>query len=213
VQASAQGLSLKPRVWLEGALDASARQMHTRLQPVLKTQYGVGVPDQAVDRVNVKLLTSDFRNPAAQQQGWLLATGEVVGLDGKALRFEGLTAAKYSVAIEHRSHLPVVSVATVSPGQAQTILLDLTQPAAVVNAVVNASGAAIMPAGDVHHDADRHEINVVDLMRVQAAAQRKATGYVPEDLNLDGVVNERDVRLVEHHNGQLTTFEFSGVNR
>jgi hypothetical protein len=171
------------------------------------------VPDQAVDRVNVKLLTSDFRNPAAQQQGWLLATGEVIGLDGKALRFEGLAAGRYFVAVEHRSHLPVVSASTVSPGQEQLILLDLTQPAAVVNAVVNAAGFAIMPAGDVHHDTDRYEINVVDLARVQAAVQRKATGYLPEDLNLDGMVNERDLRLVEHHNGQLTTFEFTGTSR
>ncbi|MGB3618919.1 MAG: hypothetical protein WBA12_12435 [Catalinimonas sp.] len=176
---------------------------------------GATVPSGAVDVIKVELRRDpDFVEPLATAYGWLMSDGTVRDFRTGLLPYVHFTPdaqpeGNYRVVLKHRNHL-----AAMSSGE---IFLRTTAPAAGAydpaaggwdfSLLDNLAGGSAkrlvgmrygLIAGDGAQDS-RFETNARDFEAVTLAT-REGVGfltprYVPEDVNLDGVVNAHDYEI------------------
>ena len=194
---------IKIRALPQGAYSADTGALATNLTgfgmlPLLAPYaaarvWATQVPSDVVDWVLVELVDADSGTVSAARSGILRSDGWVVSHDGE----EGVAAPTaegraYYLRIKHRNHLavysslPVVFLANIAS-------YDFTTgPDKVLggtNACVELTpGVWGMIAGDCDGDG---KITPVD--RAIVSNQVGKTGYLPGDVNLDGVVTEEDV--------------------
>ena len=203
--APAAGLAVEARALLQGpyAADAAMRELGSELPAVhpFGAAEHAGTPlaydgDELYGGsaagitgwVLVELRAAASGPPVARQAALLRADGAVVSAtDGASpVRFDGVDAGSYYVAVRHRSHLAAMTPAAVAlPGVA-----DLT------GGVYGAGGAAeVEPgvlalwAGDLNGDG---MVTALDFNAFSAASSALSGGYHRADLNGDGAVTALD---------------------
>lgn len=190
---------VKIKVYLEGPYESHG--MKAMLVNELKKHHAQ-VPNDAVDVVDVEIRTSP-QSPAVEvKKAYLLKDGTVVDYlnpSQASLHFQASGNA-YHIVVKHRNHLPIASAKTITTGA----LADLTLPQNVFGETKVLQGQAVMIAGNAHNDTnDLNEINASDYFAVSSANDQKVSGYLLEDLNLDGIVNEKDFQLVKENSQKL----------
>ncbi len=189
---------VKIKVLLEGPLQGSS--MTTLLVNELKKNHA-NVPNDAVDIVNIEIRTSLSTNPLETKKGFLLKDGSVVDYAtlSPILHFSA-TGNAYYVVVKHRNHLPIASKNVVS----HQSTCDLTNAQNVFGDTKILHGKAVMIAGNVHNETgDMYEINASDFYVVSKAKDDQLTGYIIQDANLDGIVNEKDFQIVKSNAEKL----------
>ena len=166
---------------------------------------------RVVDWVVVELRNKN--SPAqvvATRSALIRRDGAIVDVDGFSdVRFTGVAADQYYVAVRHRNHLGLATAAPVSLS-ASASLIDLTTAPLLggAQAAATVGGAHCLWSGDVTGDGtvrytgpgnDRDAV----LVRLGGGiATSVVQGYWPEDANMDGLVkyagagNDRDLMLV-----------------
>ncbi len=194
----AYAFDVKVKVLLEGPLQGAT--MTTHLVNELKKNYA-NVPNDAVDLVSVELRTQLQGNAIETKKAFLLKDGSVVDYAtlNPILHFNA-TGNSYYVVVKHRNHLPFASKNLVT----NQATCDLTIAQNVFGEPKIVQGKAVMIAGNVHNEAgDMYEINASDFFKVSQANDNHLVGYIPEDANLDGVVNEKDLQIVKSNAEKL----------
>ncbi|GIV43694.1 MAG: hypothetical protein KatS3mg035_0817 [Bacteroidia bacterium] len=189
---------VKIRVLMEGPLQGSS--MSTLLVNELKKHHAQ-TPNDAVDIVQVEIRTSLQSQPIETQKAFLLKDGSLVSYSSlqPTIRFNA-SGSSYYVVVKHRNHLPLASKNLV----AHQSVCDLTLPQNIFGETKIIQGKAVMIAGNVFNDnGDVNEINASDFYHVSKAKDNRLSGYVVEDVNLDGVVNEKDFDIVKNHADKL----------
>ena len=208
------GLSLRMSAYLSGAYEFG--QMTTNLndagllplqQPygiapwnydggeAVSAQFFVNNPD-IVDWILVELWPTEgpatSTTPIARQSAFVTANGEVISLSGSALLpFPEATEDSYVVAVQHRNHLPMIS----RPLTVQSGLLRWDASTSSMNVVsgtlrrLDTSLYGLLE-GDV--DASRGT-TTQDLQVWRNYSGPLTDVYTPHDLNLDGVVDDKDL--------------------
>lgn len=196
--AQTYAFEVKIKVFLEGPLQGAL--MTTFLVNELKKNYPQ-TPNDAVDMVDIEIRSS-LHTPAIEtKKAFLLKDGTVV--DYNTLQSNIIFNAlgnSYYVVVKHRNHLPLASKNLVN----HQSLCDLTLPHNIYGETKIIQGKAVMIAGNVYNDSqDMNEINASDYFMVSKAKDLNKTGYLIEDVNLDGVVNEKDWQIVKNHSEKL----------
>ena len=104
----------------------------------------------------------------------------------------------YFISVHHRNALETWSSLPVTFTSAVTnyIFSDAVSKALGNNMRNLGDGRFALYSGDVDHNGT---IQVIDMNNVQAASQINASGYIPEDLNGDGMVESTDYSLLENN--------------
>jgi hypothetical protein len=173
-------ISIAPKVFLEGAYNASTQLMNDGLRSLGRipeiepyTAAGMQSPpaggeaitaqivaptgDNAVcDWVLVELRSAgDATHVVASRSALVQRDGDLVGADGSsALGFHGVAAGNYFVSIRHRNHLGVMTAVAV-PLSMVTTSIDLTNPATLTygtSAQKQVGTKMVMWAGDATGD-------------------------------------------------------------
>jgi hypothetical protein len=117
--------------------------------------------------------------------------------------------------VKHRNHLPIRSVTPITLTNSNDFTvgvatLDLTNPANVYNSSFGFcnidAGKAYMWEGNVYDDAstsDLGEVNATDFFLVSTEKDLNSTGYVTEDIDLDGDVDAVDFNMIQNGNNNL----------
>lgn len=193
-----KAFEVKIKVFMEGPFQGSL--MTTHLVSELKKNYPQ-TPNDAVDIVNVEIRTQLQGNAVETKKAFLLKDGSVVDLVSlqPTLNFNA-TGNAYFVIIKHRNHLPIASKHLINH---QTVC-DLTQAQNVYGDSKTIQGKVVMIAGNVYNDSTGFsEINSSDYFMVSKAKDNHLSGYIPEDINLDGLVNEKDFQMVKNNSEKL----------
>ncbi len=207
----ATAISLRAKVYLQGAFrngkmsdDLANKGLLPLEQPYAVEPWKYAgdervaqLPPAIVDWMLVTLCDSPSRNNAIVRRACFLDTsGALVDLDGASpLSFENVPAGQYYLLIEHRNHLSVMSRVPLLVGEAAAFY-DFTssdgqafgfQPQATV-----APGIYAMRAGD----ADANDaIDIRDKNLFWRVQKNQSANYDNSaDFNLDGVVDEFDIR-------------------
>lgn len=162
------------------------------------TEVLSSIPSNMVDWVLVELRTGTAKMTAvAMRAGILLSNGNVVDIDGGALKFPGLSVNNYYIVIYHRNHLPVMS-ANALPISCTSALCDFTS--ILSNSYIDV-GLGINPLADLGDgnwgmyagdgNADGY-IDVNDLFDIYFN-QVDTEGYLTGDSNLDYYVDVNDL--------------------
>ena len=199
------------------------------LQGALGTSGAMAIPNDggagnAVDVVQIEL--RDQTNPntiVATTYGFIMADGDVRDFPGGAstyvaisdVNFCGVLDGDYYVVVKHRNHLPIRSANPITLTNSNSftvgvVSLDLTNPANVYNSSSGFcnidAGKAYMWEGNVYDDAlvsDLGEVNATDFFIVSTKNDIGATGYVTEDIDLDGDVDAVDFNMIQNGNNNL----------
>ncbi|MCB0792678.1 MAG: M36 family metallopeptidase [Flavobacteriales bacterium] len=172
---------------------------------------GVTGNDAIVDWVVVELRDDGDPSVVTNSRSALLQRdGDVVGMDGTSpVIFSGVSGDRY-VSVRHRNHLGCMTAAPVTLAQGMATL-DLTSPATTtygVNARKDLNGIMLLWAGNVLPDAtlkyagSANDRDPILTLIGGTTPNNTASGYHPEDVNLDGTVkyagsaNDRDPILV-----------------
>ncbi len=203
--------SVQLRYLMEGpaSLMNATAEVSAARQRTLSQHYDAA-PQNALDRVTVSLYNT-AQELVASTDAWALASGEIVSAEnGAALSFDA-PAGEYHIVVSQAQHLPIVSKPVRLSGQR----IDLTQAASLEKgsfSLVNGSAVAI--AGNLSNPEweEGTFVNAMDYFWATAyKAQNKltASGYAIVDFNMDGQVDDTDLRLVERNANNLlgTTFK------
>lgn len=211
---------LDARVLLQGALapDGAPEPMHTELlargalsaaQPYGTAPYDSSAfavphvtffsesfqdePTDVVDWVVVELRNGPDRDAGIfRRVAILLADGRIVDTDLEPVRFSGVGAGSYYVAVYHRNHLPVVSAeayAFETGEEATPVAVDFAAAGVAADAatVVEVEpGRFALRTGDVDADGVLAETDLA------AWAAWSGSVYSPADLDLSGVATASD---------------------
>lgn len=195
------------RVVLEGPAQNTLKNddLMQTLPEVQLRSYGIPAPAGTVDMITVLLLNPQTNAVQHTLSGWLLKNGQVTNLVGNQVYLEA-PEGTYNIIVKHRNHLPITSAKPITI-QRQTIL-DLTNPTiAKPNSYIkHPKGLSMMIAGNVYDTPNElyAEVNAADMFTVFAAiSEKRPEVLIKEDLNLDGIVNEEDARIVENHSLSL----------
>ena len=187
------------RVLLEGPYQTNVHAMATALgdnipfsAPYAADRSGtLAIPSNATDWVLLELCEPDgrvaySRNAVVSCDGLLLSPNGSTGLTVE------VPTANYNVMIKYRNHLAVMSAQPVAFTNSVVSYDFTTGPDKYLggtNACIQLEpGVWGMIAGDVDGDG---KITAVD--RQIVTQQMGKTGYLPGDINLDGIVTEGDI--------------------
>ncbi len=176
-------------------------------QAVLNVTGAASVVDWVVLELRDK---NDPGQVLATRSALLLRNGAVVGVDGSSDPTFQVAADDYYIAVRHRNHLGIMTQ-NPQPLGATAVLRDLTDGSVPLyggaSAAVNVNGIRLMPAGDATRNGQVKYAGTANdrdpvLTRIGGTVPTAtASGYHPEDLNMDGTVkysggfNDRDVVL------------------
>jgi hypothetical protein len=196
--AQSYAFEVKIKVFLEGPFQGTF--MSTHLNTELKKIHS-HAPLDAVDIVQVEIRTNLASLPIETKKAFILKDGTV--LDYVTLQPNLVFNASgnaYYIVVKHRNHLPIASKTAVN----HQSFCDLTVPSQVYGEAKLVNGKSVMIAGNVHNEpGDVNEINASDFYMVSKAMDEHFAGYVLEDANLDGIVNEKDFQLVKNNAEKL----------
>lgn len=196
--------------FLEGAyngtdMDATGYTIPTT-SPYSSGTTASSVPATAVDWVEVELRETGANTVAvANRSAFLLEDGSIVDVDGtSAVTFAIPSTGDYYVVVKHRTHLAVMSSATLTTGVADASF-DFTtgNTQAFGTNAQNLDGSVyVMPVGDSNGDG---VINATDIAAVWADRfTAPAYGLSSSDVNNDGYVDASD-RAATWSNNTKTT--------
>ncbi len=149
-------------------------------------------PDAIIDWVFVELRdVSNCSVPVATRAALLQADGDIVDVDGaNGIDFSasGIAAGRYWVVVRHRTHLDVMSAASVIIDGDTGGAYDFIASGAFGSGLKTlTNGDKVMYEGDVNQDGS---INAADRSAVWNA--RNQTGYLVQDSSLDGICDAAD---------------------
>ncbi len=237
-------LVLNIAVLLDGPYDPATNLMHDSLRvrgllPLAEPYTAMGHPpvgmqssvalrtgalaasgnDAVVDWIHIELRASDSADRiVAARSALVQRDGDVVDLDGTAPVLITVLPGNYHIAVLHRNHLPVMSLAPLA-FSAGPNAIDLSDGALVLHvpaAQIFRDGRHLLWAGDVTGDQEVKYTGVGndrDLILIEiggSVATNTSSGYLPTDLNLDGIVkytglhNDRD-RILQVIGGTVAT--------
>jgi len=214
--------TIKVKVFLQGAIQENGTMKTTLNEKGLlsKEFNNQNLPTNVVDKIDIEL--RNFANPstiAATQKAWLLSDGSILDFETAkvpAITFPNIPAGKYFIAVKHRNHLPLMSGLPIAIGtNPNNISIDFSDIKNLYSKsrFLKLSEKATMISGDVGDVSNppsnpRYSIDAIDNFYVSKDAKAKLQGYINTDLNLDGIVNEADVKLVQSSSDHLYNFTF-----
>ncbi|MEO7445283.1 MAG: dockerin type I domain-containing protein [Ferruginibacter sp.] len=189
-------------------------------QPYNTTPFNyTGTENQAVPNANVvDWVLVEHRKPlsglatdaisatiSGRQAGYLLKTGQIVGLDGiNPIAFDITKQGSSYIVVRHRNHLGVMSNAIAS-NAAGTFANDysilansykpVSAPSDPVVLLSGVTGKYGLWAGDANKSG---AINATDVNTVKAAVANSSTGYLLTDVNMSNSINATDVNLTKN---------------
>jgi hypothetical protein len=220
-------LRFSPSVLLQGSFQPAQQTMSDSLQrknllnvflmgnpdtlpqfaslPTFKSQVSV-LPDSLTDIVKISLRDSLWQTKAVQY-AWLHQKGKIYDYETASKNYVQtcLQPRNYYVQVEHRNHLPLVSVAHYLSDTTITHI-DLTQISKVYGggAVMLSWQQCGMIAGDVNKS-NLSQINANDLYDLMENELNFPIieGYYQFDANLDGFINAKDFNVVSRNSDLL----------
>lgn len=205
---------LAAKIFLEGAYDSSTDEMTTTLNtsgyipttaPYSEDPRTVfSIPTNVTDWVLVQLRSTPTGSPLVSKSVFLRNDGRLVADDGTTEEISlSVPPGTYYIIIKHRNHLAVMSATGVILNGTSATLYDFTTGSGQFYGTGGAkeleSGVWGMIVGDVNNTG---HISASDRNTVQNAT---GSGYLVEDLNLDGEISILDTGIIESSIG------FSGV--
>ncbi len=188
-------------------------------QPYNTTPFNyTGTENQAVPNVNVvDWVLVEHRKPlsgvatdatsatiSGRQAGYLLKTGQIVGLDGiNPIAFDITKQGSSYIVVRHRNHLGAMSNAIASNATG-TFTNDYSILANSYKPVGAASDPVVLLAGVAGKyglwpgDANKSGVvNSTDINAIKGSIASSASGYLLTDANLNAVINVTDVNLTK----------------
>lgn len=212
------GLTLHPRVFLQGAYSAGSMTDGLRTGGLIPsgTPYGgsemlrpaaltITGANAIVDWVLVELRDKNTPGTVLQSQSALLQSdGDVVGMDGTSpMFFNGLAQDNYFIAVRHRNHLSVMSAAA-QPMNASVRLVDFTDGSTALYTTTAQATLAPGVFGMIAGDIDQNGF-VAAADRSLAWNDRNASGYRVADVGLKGFVSAADRSVVWNNRNLMST--------
>lgn len=228
-----QTIDLDIKVFLEGPFNNNQMNISLNYQGLLPDNqpyntlpwkyYGnetlESIPPGTVDWVVVEMIkkssdtTTSFFDIKRRKAGLLLSDGRIRDVDGISLLQLDSALSSFYIRVIHRNHLPIISsqqlvensnVYTWDFTSGQNTTLDTINMQTEV-----ATGVWAMIAGDGSTNSQIDNIDKNDFWRVQYGE----TGYLQNDFNLDGFVDEIDKEILWYQNtGKgLSNIHFSSV--
>ena len=212
------GISVSPRVFLQGAFTNPNVGEETLMRDDLRvggliptsSTYADGLTcnasvftptgtDAIVDWVWVELRDAgDNSVVIASQSALLQRDGDVVGVDGVSPLVFDETTGNYFVVVSHRSHLGIMSAATVALSGSNTVV-DLSANSASVlgttNAVVNMTGVFALVAGDFDENSQIQNTDINSVILLLGGA-----GYNKADVDMNGQIQNSDINTILYPN-------------
>ncbi len=202
--------TLNLRVWLQGPYNANTHAMQAGNPAIipLTSPYAddprqvSALPTNVVDWVEVQLLDTNW-NARFSQSAFLNTQGQLLSTAGSLGITAQVSAGWYSIVVNHRNHLAVMSAQPVAFTNIVTAY-DFTTGAAQYSGGASAAiqvepGVWGMLAGDADGDG---VIQLVDVLI--CSNQLGEVGYNAGDFDLDGVVTTNDLALVLGNLGRQT---------
>ncbi|MBK8584424.1 MAG: proprotein convertase P-domain-containing protein [Bacteroidetes bacterium] len=179
------GITLNVKLYIEGFY-LSAGMMRAVVNPV-------GLPTLC-DTIVLKLHEST--SPYAVLQSFT-STINTNG-EGSFIFPSELLNGSYYISVHHRNALETWSASpiTISGAVSTYIFSDAISKAMGDNMNDMGDGRFALFSGDVNQDGS---IEVVDMGNIQSESQVNSNGYIPEDLNGDGIVESSDYSLLENN--------------
>lgn len=222
--AQAQQLKVNVKAFLQGSYAAKGKMtQNANYRSVLESQFVKGqtetekalqTPANALDKITIELRSaSNLAQVVGSASAWLLADGSILDFKTGAqnfVSFENVAAGSYYIWVQHRNHLPLVSAKTVNLAAEGVGFWDFTVKenlSANGAYVLSSNGECLMAAGNIFSNAkDMWEINALDLQTALEQKHKKSTGYLSADINLDGKVDDADLRMVQTNAAELYSF-------
>lgn len=197
----------RTKLFLEGAFDASSGRMLTQLaasgkvpldSPFASDPCRAGyIPFDAVDWILIEVSESPGGPVILSRSALLYDNGRVKDVTGRELIPLNLPEGSYVITIRHRNHLPAITSQPVSLHNSITNSYDFTsgpdmygQPRSAAEV---APGVWALAAGNA--DNSDMMLYASDLVAVEQAMSTGFTGYLQEDLDLNGKVDSADYTL------------------
>ncbi|MDR3705749.1 MAG: sialidase domain-containing protein [Paludibacteraceae bacterium] len=185
---------LSVKAYLEGFWNNATANMDQ-----CKNTTGTAVFTSAVDTVTVELhSSSSYSNIAYSIHGYIGQDGNIYSGSLTYLKMPSNYSDSYYITVKTRNHLATTTASAVSFA-GSSISYDFTTDANKAygsNMKQLASGVYGCYAGDVNQDGT---INSVDDNTVNTLSKNFTTGYRPEDINGDGLVDTSDVSIVDRN--------------
>lgn len=160
------------------------------------------IPNDIVDWILVELTNDTNRSKVISQKAAFLRTdGKVTSLDGKnSLIFDNIKEKNCYVIIKHRNHLPVMSSVPINLTTNSHYDFTSNKQKAFDNSLINlGDGEFGMISGDSNSDG---EITNRDFRDV--ATNLLKVGYENADLDMNGVVNVLDYKIINSNISKTT---------
>ena len=160
------------------------------------------IPGDIVDWILVELTNDTNRSKIiSQKAAFLRNDGKVTSLDGKnSLTFENIKVNNCYIIIKHRNHLPVMSSVPINLTTNSHYDFTLSNHKAFDNSLINlGNGEFGMISGDSNSDG---EITNQDFREV--ASNLLTVGYENADLDMNGVVNILDYKMINSNLSKKT---------
>jgi hypothetical protein len=169
-------------------------------------------PAGAVDVVTIELRTGTTAGTATDTMlAWLMNDGTLRDFETGTMsfiQFCDAVSGNYHVLVRHRNHLPTISKnpVAVSGAVPGSPLIDLSINTNNLSDRLKLLEPGVwgMYAGDVRAIGTAiNRINSADFFQVRKISSGTPTGFILEDLNLDGVCNSADYNLCSYNNDFL----------
>lgn len=171
-------------VLLEGFLKQNSGVMRKT-----RNQSGFQFEDGFVDSLTLLVLHPESPNFQLYKSTLFIDTLGAI----QPIPVSGADTGSYYLVVKHRNHIEVWSAEPVSFKQSHVefnFASSLTQ--VFGNNQVNCGGYWAIPSGDANKDG---RVDALDLILIDNAEAIQATGYIPADLNGDGLVNDVDIEI------------------
>ncbi|HNI44796.1 MAG TPA: hypothetical protein PK230_08865 [Chitinophagales bacterium] len=164
---------------------AATGTFHTSVMSMSPT----GLPSGSITGSSLELRSASNWNSVVERRAALLLTnGEVVDVDGNAVRWCDISAnTNYKVAIRHRNHLAAMSGGVWNSGNPTLIDFTTQTPEAPLSCIVK-NGFYLLRAGDINANGI---INYTDYNLYRAAPTINHT-YHAADCNMNATTSSTD---------------------